>query len=127
MGATTVSKSTVEQIRERFDNDVERFSKLESGNVAQVDSALSLDLIAEAAAATNPNANAVLDVGCGAGNYTIKLLERLPNLNATLLDLSMPMLERARERISQVSTGKTTLIQGDIREVNIGEGQYDLI
>jgi tRNA (cmo5U34)-methyltransferase len=27
-------------------------------------------------------------VGCGAGNYTLKLLESLPNLDVTLIDLS---------------------------------------
>ena len=43
-------------------------------------------LVAEAAAATTPHARHVLDVGCGAGNYTLKLLERLPNLDATLID-----------------------------------------
>jgi tRNA (cmo5U34)-methyltransferase len=32
-------------------------------------------LVAEAAAATTPHARHVLDVGCGAGNYTLKLLE----------------------------------------------------
>jgi len=61
-------KSTVQQIRERFDKDVERFSRLEIGNTAQVDSVLSLELIACAAAVMNPNARSVLDVGCGAGN-----------------------------------------------------------
>ncbi len=120
-------KSTVEQIRERFDNSVERFSNLESGNTAQVDSPLSLELIAQAAAATNPNAKAMLDVGCGAGNYTLKLLEYMPNMNVTLLDLSQPMLERARERVSQVTTGSVKLLQGDIREVDIGTSSYDVI
>ena len=122
-----MSKSTVDQIRERFDNSVERFSHLEQGNVAQVDSALSLDLIAEAAAATTPAAKAMLDVGCGAGNYTLKLLERLPNLDVTLLDLSMPMLERARERVSSVTTGTISLVQGDVREVDLGTERYDVI
>jgi len=122
-----LQKSTVEQIRQRFDQDVERFSSLESGNTAQVDSVLSLELIAEAAAATNPNATAVLDVGCGAGNYTLKLLQRLPHLDVTLFDLSQPMLERARERVSQVTSGSIQTIQGDIRETDIGEAAYDII
>jgi tRNA (cmo5U34)-methyltransferase len=34
-------------------------------------------LVAEAAAATTPHARHALDVGCGAGNYTLKRLERL--------------------------------------------------
>src|SRR4051794_5330463 len=61
---TMKPKSTPEQIRQRFDNDVERFSNLETGQSATIDAPLVLDLIAEAAAATTPGARAVLDVGC---------------------------------------------------------------
>ena len=43
----------------------------------------------------------LLDVGCGAGNYSLKLLTLLPNLEVTLVDLSRPMLDRAVERVSQ--------------------------
>jgi tRNA (cmo5U34)-methyltransferase len=120
-------KSTVQEIRERFDNDVERFSHLETGNTAQVDSVLSLELIAEAAAAANPAAGSLLDVGCGAGNYTLKILERLPTLNVTLLDLSQPMLQRAVERVTQATRGTVRTVRGDIREVALGEAQFDLI
>jgi tRNA (cmo5U34)-methyltransferase len=120
-------KSTVEQIRARFDQDVERFSHLETGNTAQVDSVLSLELIAEAAAATNPGARTLLDVGCGAGNYSLKILERLPGLDVTLIDLSQPMLDRAKERLSAASHGAVRTLQADIREIEIGEGQFDVI
>lgn len=120
-------KSTVDQIRERFDQDVERFSHLETGNTAQVDSVLSLELIAEAAAAIHPKARTLLDVGCGAGNYTLKVLERLPNLDVTLVDLSQPMLERALERVSAATTGQVRKIQADIRDVELGEAKFDVI
>jgi tRNA (cmo5U34)-methyltransferase len=120
-------KSTVEQIRARFDQDVERFSHLETGNTAQVDSVLSLELIAEAAAATNPGARTLLDVGCGAGNYSLKILEQLPGLDVTLIDLSRPMLDRAKERLSAASHGAVRTLQADIREIEIGEGQFDVI
>ena len=120
-------KSTVEQIRQRFDNDVERFSNLQTGQSATIDAPLSLELITRAAATTNPQASRVLDVGCGAGNYTLKLLQSLPNLNATLIDLSRPMLNRAVERVGQATSGNITTIQGDIREVTIGESQFDII
>jgi len=66
-------KSTVDVIRQRFDADVERFSNLETGLSATVDAPLAMALVAEAAAATTPHARHVLDVGCGAGNYTLKL------------------------------------------------------
>jgi tRNA (cmo5U34)-methyltransferase len=120
-------KSTVEQIRERFDRDVERFSHLETGQAATIDASLVLDLIAGAAAAVTPLARDVLDVGCGAGNYTLKLLERLPDLNATLIDLSRPMLERAQQRVSQRTSGGVRTIQADIRGTELGVEQFDVI
>ncbi len=120
-------KSTVDQIRERFDNSVERLSNLDTGNTSQVDSVMSMALIAEAAALATPHAKSALDVGCGGGNYVLKLLEYSPALDVTLLDLSRPMLERARERVQQAGAGAITLMQGDIREADIGQEQYDII
>src|SRR6516165_4428065 len=120
-------KSTVEEIRRRFDADVERFSDLETGQSATVDAPLAMALVAEAAAATTPHARHVLDVGCGAGNYTLKLLEQLPNLDVTLIDLSQPMLDRARERVSHMTAGRVTTIRGDIREIFLPDGQFDIV
>ena len=68
------NKSSVEEIRRRFDNDVERFSDLETGQSATIDAPLVMDLITAAAAEVCPQATASLDIGCGAGNYTLKLL-----------------------------------------------------
>jgi len=117
----------VDEIRRRFDGDVERFSNLETGQSATMDAPLVLDLIAEAAAAVTPGARALLDVGCGAGNYCLKLLERLPGLDLTLVDLSRPMLDRAVERLTPRTTGVVTALQGDVRELDLGEGRFDLI
>jgi len=60
-------KSTVDEIRRRFDADVERFSNLDTGQSATVDAPLAMALVARAAAVTTPHARHVLDVGCGAG------------------------------------------------------------
>jgi tRNA (cmo5U34)-methyltransferase len=120
-------KSTVDEIRQRFDADVERFSNLETGQSATVDAPLAMNLVAQAAAATTPDARHVLDVGCGAGNYTLKLLEQLPNLDVTLIDLSQPMLARAQERVGRATGGQITTIQGDIREIELTAGTYDII
>lgn len=133
--STYKNKSTVAQIRERFDNDVERFANLQTGQSSTVDAPLALELITSAAAVTNPTATHFLDVGCGAGNYSLKLLEKLPNLNVTLIDLSEPMLKRARERIENVTNShfgfaqcrRIHTIQTDIREANLGEAQFDII
>jgi tRNA (cmo5U34)-methyltransferase len=120
-------KSTVDEIRDRFDADVERFSNLETGQSATVDAPLVLDLIAETAAAATPNARSILDVGCGAGNYTLKLLGRLPNLDCTLVDLSRPMLKRAVERVSKATPGRVEALQADIREADLGSQRFDVI
>lgn len=122
-----MNKSTVEQIRERFDHDVERFSNLETGQAAAMDAPLLLDLTSEAASRVTPHAKSLLDVGCGAGNFTLKILERLPNLEVTLVDLSRPMLDRAVQRVSHTTPGPVTPLQGDIRELSIGKERYDII
>jgi len=120
-------KSTVEEIRQRFDNEVHRFSNLQTGQTATMDAPLALELVAEAAATTNPHATRLLDIGCGAGNYTLKILERLPNLDVTLVDLSRPMLDKAQERIRAISSGPLRAIQADMREVEFGESALDII
>lgn len=123
----TQTKSTVEQIRQRFDNDVERFSNLETGQSATIDAPLVLDLIAQAASASTPNIQDVLDIGCGAGNYTLRLLQAAPNFNATLVDLSRPMLDRAAQRVGAATRGRVEALQADIRELELGEGRFDVI
>ena len=120
-------KSTVDEIRQRFDADVERFSNLETGQSATVDAPLAMALVAEAAACTTPHARQVLDVGCGAGNYTLKLLSYLPNLDVTLIDLSGPMLARASDRVTPATTGSATTLQGDIRELELADESFDII
>jgi tRNA (cmo5U34)-methyltransferase len=120
-------KSSVDQIRARFDADVERFSSLETGQAATIDSPLALELIAEAAAASTPGARAVLDVGCGAGNYALRLLHRLPGLDVTLLDLSRPMLERAAERVGAATAGRVSTVQADVRDARFDDGAFDVI
>ncbi|QDT54819.1 ubiquinone/menaquinone biosynthesis methyltransferase [Caulifigura coniformis] len=121
------SKSSVEEIRRRFDQDVERFSNLDTGQSATVDARIAMDLVAQTAARTTPAARHVLDIGCGAGNYSLRLLQELPGLDVTLLDLSRPMLDRAVERVSAATPGRVTPVMGDIREVELGTQQFDIV
>ena len=95
-------KSTLSEIQQRFDNEGERLSNLETGQISTVDATLSLELLTQTASACCPDAKQVLDLGCGAGNYTLKLLELIPNFDSTLIDLSQPMLDKAKERIFKV-------------------------
>jgi len=121
------SKSTPEEIRRRFDADVERFSNLETGQSATIDAPLSLELIARAASGVRPGATALLDIGCGAGNYALKLLQHLPLRAITLVDLSRPMLDRAAERIHAAAPAvEVTAIQADIREMELPAAAFDV-
>lgn len=126
------AKSSVEDIRRRFDADVERFSDLETGQSATIDAPLVMDLIVRAAAAVTPQATCALDVGCGAGNYALKLLHVLPELSIDLNDLSRPMLERAKERVGATvqdtgSKGTVRALEGDIRSLPLERERYDII
>ena len=122
-----MNKSSVEEIRERFDHDVERFSNLDTGQVTTIDAKISLELITEAAKRIVPNAENLLDVGSGAGNYTLMMLQKLPGLHCTMVDLSRPMLDKAFERVSQQTDNTVTILQGDIREVALEENHFDII
>ncbi len=122
-----MNKSTVEEIKQRFDKDVERFSNLDTGQVTTIDAKIALELITEASKGIVPHAKDLLDVGCGAGNYTLKMLSKSENLNCTLVDLSKPMLDRAFERVSEQTQNKVTIYQGDIRTVALPEQSFDII
>ena len=122
-----MNKSTVDEIKERFDNDVERFSNLDTGQLSTIDAKVSLELITEASKRIVPNAANLLDVGCGGGNYSLMMLTKIPDLNCTLVDLSKPMLDKALERVSQKTKNSVTILQGDIREVKLNENHYDII
>ncbi len=120
-------KSSIQEIQERFDKDVERFSNLDIGQVSTIDAEISLELITEAAKSINPEAKSVLDIGCGAGNYTLKMLQKLQNLNCNLVDLSQPMLNRAKERVSKETSGKIQTFHGDIRAIDFSGETFDII
>jgi len=120
-------KATNLEIRERFDKDTARFSNLETGQQTTIDAPLTMELCTEAAKYVNPHATELLDIGCGAGNYTLKMLSKVPGLNCTLNDLSMPMLEKAKERVLPETTGTITLIQDDMRDLNLLDDHFDII
>ena len=122
-----MKKSSVAEIRERFDKDVERFSNLDTGQLTTIDAKISLELITEAARRIVPNAEQLLDIGCGAGNYSLKMLSKLPNLECTLVDLSDPMLDKAYERVSEQTNKNVHVVKGDIREVPLKQNYFDII
>lgn len=122
------AKASVDEIRARFDQDVERFSNLETGQIATQDASLVLDLISACAARVTPHATHLTDLGCGAGNFSLKLSQRFSLEQITLVDLSPNMLHRAVERLSAaVPSASLTARQCDIRGLELAAGSQDLI
>lgn len=121
-------KSSIQDIQARFDNDVERFSSVETGQSATIDAPLSMELITQAAVAATPQLQNVLDIGCGAGNNTIKLRSALNrDFDCVLLDLSQPMLDRAQQRVCETNGGKVTTLQADFRTAALEPDSFDVV
>ena len=94
-------KSTIEEIRVRFDNDVERFSNLQTGQTATIDAPLAMELITQAAVHTTQKIENVLDIGCGEGYYTHAFA--VIASRSWGLDVSKPAIRAAAKRYPQVN------------------------
>lgn len=121
------TKSSPETIRRNFDQQVERFSNIETGQTTAIDSPLCMELVSRSAQLLNSGAKNIMDLGCGGGNYAVKVASLLPDVDCTLVDISANMLERAVERVGEIISGKVSALQGDYRELDLGENQYDVI
>jgi tRNA (cmo5U34)-methyltransferase len=120
-------KSTTTEIRARFDLDVERFSCLETGQQATIDAALVLDLVARASAMHLHPDDTLLDLGCGAGNFTLRVLQEVSPLRCHLVDLSQAMLTRAEERLRKFGIESIHTYQADFRALSFGDSSVDAI
>jgi SAM-dependent methyltransferase len=77
------------------------------------------------AAKTAPG-EAVLDVGCGCGDTTLALAERVgPSGRVLGLDVSAPMLARARERSAGLAN--VTCLEGDAARAPFDRATFDVL
>jgi tRNA (cmo5U34)-methyltransferase len=127
MATPLENKSTLAEIRERFDQDVDRFSKLETGQQATIDAPLVLELVANACASHLKPGDTLLDLGCGAGNFTLRVLQEAGGLHCHLADLSQPMLARAEERVHLSRAASVTIHQSDLRALGFADNSIDTI
>lgn len=121
------NKSTVAEIRSRFDQEVERFSQLETGQKATIDAPLVLGLVASTTKRHLRAGHQVLDLGCGAGNFTLTVLRETPGLHCHLVDLSQQMLLRAEERVRAAEAASVHPRQSDLRDLSFPSESFDCI
>ncbi|MBW2426419.1 MAG: class I SAM-dependent methyltransferase, partial [Deltaproteobacteria bacterium] len=71
---------------------------------------------------------AVLDIGCGCGQTSLELARRVgPGGRVRGLDLSGPMLARARERASEAGLDHLSFSQGDAQTHSFDAAATDLL
>ena len=127
MSSDNKTKIGIEEIRTRFDNDVERFSNSETGQASVMDGALALDIVEKSIFALHPDAQHVCDIGCGAGNFTLRVLKKIPHVMCTLVDVSSAMLERAQERIVKAGGIIEDVHNNDIRVISLKADHFDVV
>ena len=67
-----------------------------------------------------------LDIGCGCGATTVALARAVGATGAVLgIDLSAPMLDRARERLDALGCDNVTLEQADVQQITLSP-EHDL-
>jgi SAM-dependent methyltransferase len=70
----------------------------------------------------------VLEIGCGTGATTIPLAEAVgPRGRVVGVDISEPMLARARQRLAESRLGNISLVQADAQVHRLEAGRFDLI
>ena len=67
----------------------------------------------------------VLDIGCGCGHTTLNIAKRIgPSGNVTGLDISEPMLKRAKETAVEMSITNTSFKCVDVQTEDLGDQIY---
>ncbi len=70
----------------------------------------------------------ILDIGCGCGQSTLQLAERVgPDGAVVGIDISQPMLEVARGRAAPASGGRIAFREIDAQTGELGRGQFDAV
>nr|NIP57380.1 class I SAM-dependent methyltransferase [Gemmatimonadota bacterium]NIR77770.1 class I SAM-dependent methyltransferase [Gemmatimonadota bacterium]NIT86306.1 class I SAM-dependent methyltransferase [Gemmatimonadota bacterium]NIU30140.1 class I SAM-dependent methyltransferase [Gemmatimonadota bacterium]NIU35080.1 methyltransferase domain-containing protein [Gemmatimonadota bacterium] len=65
----------------------------------------------------------ILDVGCGEGTLTSRILESLPGARITAVDASASMLDTARQRLGEMAE-RVHFVQTDLEEWH-GESRFE--
>lgn len=67
----------------------------------------------------------ILDLGCGTGNLTQKIIEKFPDAEIDALDLSEEILEECKKRFA--NKNNINYLQADFKDMQISVNEYDLV
>lgn len=71
-----------------------------------------------------PRARRILDLGCGNGHSTLKLMEAIPCERVTGVDISEHSLKLGRENLP---LDRVELVQADVHRLPFPDGSFDLV
>tara|TARA_B100001013_G_C24579113_1_gene429817 strand:- start:208 stop:1059 length:852 start_codon:yes stop_codon:yes gene_type:complete len=66
----------------------------------------------------------VLDIGCGCGTTTLDIAKRIKRGKVTGIDISQPMLQKAKKSAKDKFLSNTSFLRLDVQSDDIGEGVY---
>ena len=70
---------------------------------------------------------AAVDLGCGAGRNAGELLKMYPDAHVTAVDYSDLSVEKTKEyNRDMIGTGRCTVMKGDVSDLDIPDGSFDL-
>jgi SAM-dependent methyltransferase len=118
------AETNQEQIRFWNEQGGPRWVRLQQQLDAQIS---QLGLLAMQRAAVQ-SGEQVLDVGCGCGQAALELAERVGSQGTVLgVDISAPMLARARERQHEGGLKNLTFLQADAQTYRFEPARFDLL
>jgi SAM-dependent methyltransferase len=78
------------------------------------------------AAGLRPDAR-ILEIGCGSGALSLALARAVPRGEVLALDISAPLLARARERQAEAGLHNLTFREADAQTADLPQGHFDLL
>jgi SAM-dependent methyltransferase len=68
----------------------------------------------------------LLDVGCGGGQFALRLAERFPEVDIVGVDLSPEQIARARSRVGALDQ-RVSFLEGNAVDLPFADGEFDLV
>lgn len=101
-----------------WQNWLQRYDKMQEKYIAKRNE--RFDLITKLIKTVCPNPRLIIDLGCGSGSLTIKLLEKFVSAKICAVDFDPAILLLAKQRLKNFRN-RIQLVQADITKMNWGK------